>query len=36
MAQAMFIQGRKITDGEIALIRDSMAQHRDWARTRLS
>jgi hypothetical protein len=36
MAQAMVIQGRKITDGEIALIRDLMAQHRDWGRTRLS
>jgi hypothetical protein len=36
MAQGMVIQGRKITDGEIALIRDLMAQHRDWGRTRLS
>ena len=36
MAQAMVIQGRNITDGEIALIRDLMAAHRDWGRTRLS
>ena len=36
MAQAMVIQGRNITDGEIALIRDLMAEHRDWGRTRLS
>lgn len=36
MTQEMVIQGRKITDGEIALIRDLMAQHRDWGRTRLS
>ncbi|WP_201774599.1 Druantia anti-phage system protein DruA [Kiritimatiella glycovorans] len=36
MAQAMVIQGRRITDGEIALIRDLMAEHRDWGRTRLS
>ena len=36
MVQAMVIQGRKITDGEIALIRDLMARHRDWGRTRLS
>ena len=36
MAQAMVIQGRKITDGEIGLILDLMVQHRDWGRTRLS
>lgn len=36
MARVMVIQGRKITDGEIALIRDLMAEHRDWGRTRLS
>ena len=32
----MVIQGRKITDVEIGLIRDLMAQHRDWGRSRLS
>lgn len=36
MAQAMVIQGRNITDAEIVLIRDLMAQHRAWGRTRLS
>jgi hypothetical protein len=36
MEQAMVIQGRKITDVEIGLIRDLMAQHRDWGRSRLS
>lgn len=36
MAQAMVIQGRNITDGEIVLIRDLMAEHQDWGRTRLS
>ncbi len=36
MTQSIFIQGRKITDGNIVLIRDLMAQHRDWGRTRLS
>ena len=30
----MVIQGRKITDGEIALIRDLMVEHRDWGRSR--
>jgi len=34
MAQAMVIQGRNISDGEIALIRDLMARRRDWGRTR--
>ena len=36
MAQSMVIQGRNITTDEIGLIRDLMAEHRDWGRTRLS
>jgi len=36
MEQDMVIQGRKITGGEIALIRNLMELHRDWGRTRLS
>jgi len=36
MAQGMVIQGRCITTDEIGLIRDLMAEHRDWGRTRLS
>jgi len=36
MAQSMVIQGRRITTNEIALIRDLMAEQRDWGRTRLS
>ncbi len=36
MTQSMVIQGRNITAAEIGLIRDLMAEHRDWGRTRLS
>ena len=36
MAQSMVIQGRNITTDEIGLIRDLIAEHRDWGRTRLS
>jgi hypothetical protein len=36
MAQGMVIQGRNITSDEIGFIRDLMAAHRDWGRTRLS
>ena len=32
----MVIQGRRITAGEIGSIRDLMAEHPDWGRTRLS
>ncbi len=36
MAQSMVIQGRHITAVEIGLIRNLMAEHSDWGRTRLS
>ncbi len=36
MAQGMVIQGRNITAVEIGLIRNLMAEHSDWGRTRLS
>jgi len=36
MAQVMVMQGRSITAAEIGLIRDLMAAHPDWGRTRLS
>ncbi len=36
MAQGMVIQGRNITAIEIGLIRNLMAKHSDWGRTRLS
>ena len=36
MAASMVIQGREITSAEIGLIRDLMAENRDWGRTRLS
>jgi hypothetical protein len=36
MAEDMVIQGQRITADEIGLIRDLMAEHRDWGRTRLS
>lgn len=36
MEQNMVIQGRRITNDEIALIHSLMAEHRDWGRTRLS
>ncbi len=36
MAQGMVIQGRNITAEEIGLIRDLMAEHREWGCTRLS
>ena len=36
MSQSMVIQGRNITTDQIGLIRDLMAEHRDWGRTRLS
>jgi len=36
MAQHLVIQGRNITEIEIALIRQLMSEHSDWGRTRLS
>ena len=36
MANIRIIQGRKIGEGEIDLIRDLMAAHPEWNRTRLS
>jgi len=36
MAQSMVSQGRNIGGDELGLIRDLMAQHRDWGRTRIS
>lgn len=36
MTQDMVIQGRNITDVEIGLIHNLMAEHSDWGRTRLS
>jgi len=36
MAEHIVIQGRNITEIEIALIRNLMSEHSDWGRTRLS
>ena len=36
MEQRIVIQGRNIGGGELGLIQDLMAEHRDWGRTRLS
>ena len=36
MASVMVIQGRQVGEGDLDLIRDLLAAHPDWTRTRLS